>query len=140
MQISILIWLNYVPKIFQKQDLAVAKARVVVVLAQQLLQIIRDYVLTAHLYLYVNISGELEVGLLLQLLHFTFCLTKIKLTIISSPIILFHTAVPVAKCTPFPLLLPRCSIVHTIGSCTRCWCCNGKDISCRRKFEEYGGC
>jgi hypothetical protein len=31
MQISILIWLNHVPKIFQKQDLAVAKARVVVV-------------------------------------------------------------------------------------------------------------
>jgi hypothetical protein len=29
MQISILIWLNYVPKIFEKQDLAVAKARVV---------------------------------------------------------------------------------------------------------------
>jgi hypothetical protein len=28
-QISILIWLNYVPKIFEKQDLAVAKARVV---------------------------------------------------------------------------------------------------------------
>jgi hypothetical protein len=56
-------------------------------------KIVRDYVLIAHLYLYVNISGELEVGLLLQLiqliqlLHFTFCLTKIKLTIISSPII-----------------------------------------------------
>jgi hypothetical protein len=31
MQISILIRLNYVPKIFQKQHLAVAKARVVVV-------------------------------------------------------------------------------------------------------------
>jgi hypothetical protein len=31
MQISILIQLNYVPKIFQKQDLAVAKARVLVV-------------------------------------------------------------------------------------------------------------
>jgi hypothetical protein len=31
MQISILIRLNYVPKIFQKQDLTVAKARVVVV-------------------------------------------------------------------------------------------------------------
>jgi hypothetical protein len=29
MQISILIRLNYVPKIFDKQDLAVAKARVV---------------------------------------------------------------------------------------------------------------
>jgi hypothetical protein len=29
MQISILIRLNYVPKIFEKQDLAVAKARVV---------------------------------------------------------------------------------------------------------------
>jgi hypothetical protein len=28
MQISILIRLNYLPKIFQKQDLAVAKARV----------------------------------------------------------------------------------------------------------------
>jgi hypothetical protein len=26
MQISILIWLNYVPKIFEKKDLAVAKA------------------------------------------------------------------------------------------------------------------
>jgi hypothetical protein len=31
MQISILIRLDYVPKIFQKQDLAVAKARVIVV-------------------------------------------------------------------------------------------------------------
>jgi hypothetical protein len=31
MQISILIWLDYVPRIFQKQDLTVAKARVVVV-------------------------------------------------------------------------------------------------------------
>jgi hypothetical protein len=31
MQISILIRLNYVPKIFQKQDLAVAKSRVVVI-------------------------------------------------------------------------------------------------------------
>jgi hypothetical protein len=28
MQISILIWLNYVAKIFQNQDVAVAKARV----------------------------------------------------------------------------------------------------------------
>jgi hypothetical protein len=37
MQISMLIRLNYVPKIFQKQDLAVAKARVVVVQAQRLL-------------------------------------------------------------------------------------------------------
>jgi hypothetical protein len=37
MQISTLIRLNYVPKIFQKQDLAVAKARAVVGLAQQLL-------------------------------------------------------------------------------------------------------
>jgi hypothetical protein len=37
MQISILIRLNYVPKIFQKQDLAVAKAIVVVVSAQRLL-------------------------------------------------------------------------------------------------------
>jgi hypothetical protein len=84
---SILIRLNYVPKIFQKQDLAVAKARVVVIQAQRLLQIIRDNVLIVHLYFYVNISGELEVGLLFQLLHFTFCLTKIKLSIISSPII-----------------------------------------------------
>jgi hypothetical protein len=31
MQIAILIRLNYVPKIFQQQDLAVAKARVVVI-------------------------------------------------------------------------------------------------------------
>jgi hypothetical protein len=31
MRISILAWLEYVPKIFEKQDLAVAKARVVVV-------------------------------------------------------------------------------------------------------------
>jgi hypothetical protein len=30
MQISILIWLDYAPKIFEKQDLAVAKARAVV--------------------------------------------------------------------------------------------------------------
>jgi hypothetical protein len=30
MRISILVWLEYVPKIFAKQDLAVAKARVVV--------------------------------------------------------------------------------------------------------------
>jgi hypothetical protein len=37
LQISILIWLKYVPKIFQKQDLAVAKSRVVVVSAQWLL-------------------------------------------------------------------------------------------------------
>jgi hypothetical protein len=29
MQISILIWLNYVPKISKKQDLAGAKARVI---------------------------------------------------------------------------------------------------------------
>jgi hypothetical protein len=29
-------------------------------------------VFTVHLYFYINISGELEVGLLLQLLHFTF--------------------------------------------------------------------
>jgi hypothetical protein len=36
------------------------------------LQIIQDYVLIVQLYFYVNISGELEVGLLLQLLHFTF--------------------------------------------------------------------
>jgi hypothetical protein len=72
MQISILIRLNCVPKIFQKQDLAVAKARVDDALAPRLLQIIQDYVLTVHLYFYINISGELEVGLLLQLLHFTF--------------------------------------------------------------------
>jgi hypothetical protein len=38
MEISILIWLNYVPKMFEKQDLAVAKARAVVALAQQLSQ------------------------------------------------------------------------------------------------------
>jgi hypothetical protein len=30
MQISMLVWLDYVPKIFEKQDLAVAKARDVV--------------------------------------------------------------------------------------------------------------
>jgi hypothetical protein len=30
MQISILIWSDYVPKVFEKQDLAFAKARVVV--------------------------------------------------------------------------------------------------------------
>jgi hypothetical protein len=60
MQISILIRLNYVPEYFrtktwllpkQNQDLAAAKARV-------------------GLDFYTNISGELEVGLLLQLLHF----------------------------------------------------------------------
>jgi hypothetical protein len=35
MQISILSRLDYVPKIYPKQDLVVAKARVVVVLTQQ---------------------------------------------------------------------------------------------------------
>jgi hypothetical protein len=34
------------------------------------LQIIRDYALTVHLDFYTNILDELEVGLLLQLLHF----------------------------------------------------------------------
>jgi hypothetical protein len=31
MRISILVWLEYVPKQFEKQDLAVAKARVIVI-------------------------------------------------------------------------------------------------------------
>jgi hypothetical protein len=37
MRISILVWLDYRPKIFEKQDLAVAKARVVVILTHWLL-------------------------------------------------------------------------------------------------------
>jgi hypothetical protein len=35
-----------------------------------LLQIIFEAMLSVHLDDYINISGELEVGLLLQLLHF----------------------------------------------------------------------
>jgi hypothetical protein len=50
MRISILVRVQYVLKIFDKQDLAVAKVRVVCVLNTRLLQIIRDhYRLLGHL-------------------------------------------------------------------------------------------
>jgi hypothetical protein len=50
-----------------------------------------DLCLSVHLYLYHNISGELELGRLLQFYHFIFNLTKIKLTIILSPILFYLT-------------------------------------------------
>jgi hypothetical protein len=77
MQISFLIWLNYAPKIFEKQDLAVAKARIVA--AHKHINCCRLFKTMLSQSLYLNISGVLEVGLLLQLLLFTFLFDYTKI-------------------------------------------------------------